>query len=73
MLWGIQNQLRFFCTSNLGQQVPQHDVNGRIGKLNFPLIAHFRLPALPMRPPKHFSISYAINHFHQRSTRAKES
>jgi hypothetical protein len=27
MLWGIQNQLRFFCTGYLGQLVPQHDVH----------------------------------------------
>jgi hypothetical protein len=27
MLWGIQNQLRFFCTGYLGKLVPQHDVN----------------------------------------------
>jgi hypothetical protein len=26
MLWGIQNQLRFFCAGYLGQLVPQHDV-----------------------------------------------
>jgi hypothetical protein len=26
MLWGIQNQLRFFLRALLGQQVPQHDV-----------------------------------------------
>jgi hypothetical protein len=27
MLWDIQNQLRFFISSDLGQQVPQHDVH----------------------------------------------
>jgi hypothetical protein len=27
MLWGIQNQLQFFCTGYLGQLVPQHDVH----------------------------------------------
>jgi hypothetical protein len=29
MLWGIQNQLRFFISSDLGQQVSQHDVCGQ--------------------------------------------
>jgi hypothetical protein len=29
MLWGIQNHLRFFISSDLGQQVPQHDVNNK--------------------------------------------
>jgi hypothetical protein len=33
MLWGIQNQLRFFISSDLGQQVTQHDVAAHITQL----------------------------------------
>jgi hypothetical protein len=29
MLWGIPSQWRFFISSDLGQQVPQHDVGAK--------------------------------------------
>jgi hypothetical protein len=37
MLWGIQNQLRFFLRALLGQQVPQHDVDSfaKVEKIPF--------------------------------------